>query len=38
MDGGRYQGREKDAGTGSRWHEEKVLTVSSLSARGWQGP
>jgi hypothetical protein len=29
MDGGRYQGREKDADTGSRWHEEKVLTVSS---------
>jgi hypothetical protein len=29
MDGGRYQGREKDPQTGSRWHEEKVLTVSS---------
>jgi len=29
MDGGRYQGREKDPETGSRWHEEKVLTVSS---------
>jgi len=29
MDGGRYQGREKDAQTESRWHEEKVLTVSS---------
>lgn len=29
MDGGRYQGREKDAETGSRWREEKVLTVSS---------
>lgn len=29
MDGGRYQGREKDAETGSRWREEKVLTISS---------
>jgi hypothetical protein len=29
MDGGRYQSREKDAQTGSRWREEKVLTVSS---------
>lgn len=29
MDGGRYQGREKDQDTGSRWREEKVLTVSS---------
>ena len=29
MDGGRYQGREKDPDTGSRWREEKVLTVSS---------
>lgn len=29
MDGGRYQGQEKDPETGSRWHEEKVLTVSS---------
>ena len=29
MDGGRYQGREKDPETGSRWREEKVLTVSS---------
>lgn len=29
MDGGRYQGREKDAETDSRWREEKVLTVSS---------
>lgn len=29
MDGGRYQGREKDPDTGSRWGEEKVLTVSS---------
>lgn len=29
MDGGRYQSREKDPETGSRWREEKVLTVSS---------
>jgi len=29
MDGGRYQGRDKDAETGSRWREEKVLTISS---------
>lgn len=29
MDGGRYQSTEKDAETGSRWREEKVLTVSS---------
>ena len=29
MDGGRYQSREKDAESDSRWREEKVLTVSS---------
>ena len=29
VDGGRWQGREKDGETGSRWREEKVLTVSS---------
>lgn len=29
MDGGRYQSREKDPDTDSRWREEKVLTVSS---------
>jgi hypothetical protein len=29
MDGGRYQSREKDQETGSRWREEKVLTISS---------
>lgn len=29
MDGGRYQSREKDEETGSRWREEKVLTISS---------
>jgi hypothetical protein len=29
VDGGRWQGREKDQESGSRWHEDKVLTVSS---------
>jgi hypothetical protein len=29
MDGGRWQGREKNPDTGSRWKEDKVLTVSS---------
>jgi hypothetical protein len=29
MDGGRVQEREKDERTQSRWHEDKVLTVSS---------
>jgi len=29
MDGGRVQGREKNADTGSRWKEDKVLTISS---------
>lgn len=29
MDGGRYQGREVDPDTQSRWREDKVLTVSS---------
>jgi hypothetical protein len=29
MDGGRWQGREKDPDTGSRWKEHKVLTVGS---------
>ena len=29
MDGGRVQEREKDEQTQSRWHEDKVLTVSS---------
>lgn len=29
MDGGRWQGKEKDEQTQSRWHEEKVLTVTS---------
>jgi hypothetical protein len=29
MDGGRWQSRDKDAETGSRWREDKVLTVTS---------
>lgn len=29
MDGGRWQGREKDPESDSRWHEDKVLTVTS---------
>ena len=29
MDGGRWQAREKNAETDSRWREDKVLTVSS---------
>jgi len=29
MDGGRVQGREKHEDTGSRWREDKVLTISS---------
>jgi hypothetical protein len=29
MDGGRVQEREKDAASGSRWHENKVLTITS---------
>jgi len=31
MDGGRWQSRQKDADTGSRWREDKVLTVSSYA-------
>jgi hypothetical protein len=29
MDGGRFQSRDKDPDTGSRWKEDKVLTVGS---------
>src|SRR5258708_5432911 len=29
MDGGRYQSREKDPETQSRWREDKVLTVTT---------
>ena len=29
MDGGRWQGREKDSESQSRWHEQKVLSASS---------
>jgi len=30
MDGGRVQGRRKNAETGSRWREDKVLAISSF--------
>lgn len=29
MDGGRYQGKEKNADTDSRWREDKVVSISS---------
>lgn len=39
MDGGRWQGREKDEQTGSRWREDKVLSVTSyIPGDGKQGP
>jgi hypothetical protein len=31
LDGGRVQGREKNPDTGSRWREDKVLTVTSYT-------
>lgn len=38
MDGGRWQGKQKDADTGSRWREDKVLTVTSyLPGNGREG-
>jgi hypothetical protein len=38
VDGGRYQSREKDPETGSRWREQKVLSVSSyLPGDGREG-
>jgi hypothetical protein len=39
MDGGRWQGREKDPDTASRWHEDKVLTATSyVPGDGREGP
>jgi hypothetical protein len=39
MDGGRWQGREKNADTQSRWREDKVLTVSTyVPGEGGEGP
>src|SRR6185437_11827413 len=39
MDGGRYQGREKDPDTHSRWRENKVLSVTSyIPGDGRDGP
>lgn len=38
MDGGRWQGRKKDEQTGSRWREDKVLSLSSyLRGNGLEG-
>jgi hypothetical protein len=38
MDGGRWQSRRKDEQTGSRWREEKVLSISSyLRGNGKEG-
>ena len=38
MDGGRWQGRQKDSETDSRWREDKVLTVCSyLPGDGREG-
>lgn len=38
MDGGRWQSRQKDAETGTRWREDKVLSVSSyLPGNGLEG-
>ncbi len=38
MDGGRVQEREKDPESKSRWHEDKVLTVSSYRRAPAQEP
>jgi hypothetical protein len=38
MDGGRWQSRQKDPDSGSRWREDKVLSVSSyLPGNGREG-
>lgn len=38
MDGGRWQGRHKDQDSGSRWREDKVLSISSyLRGNGLEG-
>jgi hypothetical protein len=39
VDGGRWQGREKDALTQSRWREDKVLSVTTyIPGDGGEGP
>jgi hypothetical protein len=39
LDGGRYQSREKDPDTDSRWREDKVVSVSSyIPGDGQEGP
>lgn len=38
MDGGRVQEREKDPASQSRWHEDKVLTISSYQRQPAEEP
>jgi hypothetical protein len=38
MDGGRVQERQKDEATQSRWHEDKVLTISSYQCKPAEEP
>jgi hypothetical protein len=39
LDGGRWQSREKDPQTGSRWREDKICTVTSyIPGDGKEGP
>jgi hypothetical protein len=38
MDGGRVQERQKDEATQSRWHEDKVLTISSYCCQAAEEP
>jgi hypothetical protein len=38
MDGGRVQEREKDQATQSRWHEDKVATISSYQRKPAEEP
>jgi hypothetical protein len=38
MDGGRVQEREKDPETHSRWHEDKILTISSYHKQAPEKP
>jgi hypothetical protein len=38
LDGGRVQERQKDEATESRWHEDKVLTISSYQHKSAEEP
>jgi hypothetical protein len=38
LDGGRVQGKEKDRETGSRWKEDKVLTITSYQKGDGKDP